>query len=148
MKVAVTLSSRDYDAVLFGLDGALTRTARMHAAAWRKLFDGFLEQRATKAGTPFVPFDIETDYTRYAGGTPRYGLAAFFDFLHPYGADLLPDSARFWSSIASFNDDRGRYDLCAGDEAWELSSGTTRAFHLNDDATDRGTHRDVPGDAP
>ena len=65
MKVAVTLSSRDYDAVLFDLDGVLTRTARVHAAAWKKLFDGFLEPRATKAGTPFVPFDIETDYTRY-----------------------------------------------------------------------------------
>ena len=68
MKVAVTLSSRDYDVVLFDLDGVLTRTARVHAAAWKKLFDGFLEARATKAGTPFVPFDIETDYPRYVDG--------------------------------------------------------------------------------
>ena len=55
MTVAVTLSSRDYDAVLFDLDGVLTRTARVHAAAWKRLFDGFLEQRATEAGTPFAP---------------------------------------------------------------------------------------------
>ncbi len=74
----ITLSPRDYDAVLFDLDGVLTRTARVHAAAWKKLFDGFLEQRATKAGEPFVPFDVETDYPRYVDGKPRYdGVAAF-----------------------------------------------------------------------
>lgn len=50
MKIAITLSSRDYDAVRFDLDGVLTRTAGVHAAAWKKLFDAFLEQRATKTG--------------------------------------------------------------------------------------------------
>jgi hypothetical protein len=55
MKVAVTLSSRDFDAALFDLDGMLTRRASVHAAAWKKLFDAFLEQRATKAGTRIVP---------------------------------------------------------------------------------------------
>ena len=39
----VTLSPRDYDAVLFDLDGVLTNTASVHAAAWKRLFDGFLE---------------------------------------------------------------------------------------------------------
>jgi len=29
----ITLSPRDYDAVLFDLDGVLTKTARVHAAA-------------------------------------------------------------------------------------------------------------------
>ena len=88
MKVAVTLSSRDYDAVLFDLDGVLTRTARVHAAAWKKLFDGFLEKRATKAGTPFVPFDIETDYPRHVDGKPRYDGVA--DFLESRGIELPP----------------------------------------------------------
>ena len=41
---------RDYDAVLFDLDGVLTKTASVHAAAWKKLFDGFLEQRAADTG--------------------------------------------------------------------------------------------------
>ena len=41
----VTLSARDYDAVLFDLDGVLTQTASVHAAAWKRLFDGFLQQR-------------------------------------------------------------------------------------------------------
>ena len=44
MNAIITLSPRDFDGVLFDLDGVLTRTASVHAAAWKKLFDGFLEK--------------------------------------------------------------------------------------------------------
>lgn len=74
----LTLSPRDYDAVLFDLDGVLTRTASVHAAAWKKLFDAFLGRRAADIGEPFVPFDIDSDYRRYVDGKPRHdGVAAF-----------------------------------------------------------------------
>ena len=80
MSDVITLSARDYDAVLFDLDGVLTRTASVHAAAWKKLFDGFLEQRASQSGEPFVPFDIVADYQRYVDGKPRYdGVASFLE---------------------------------------------------------------------
>jgi hypothetical protein len=46
--VIVTLSPRDYDAVLFDLDGVLTRMASAHDAAWKKLFDAFLERHAVE----------------------------------------------------------------------------------------------------
>jgi beta-phosphoglucomutase family hydrolase len=76
----VTLSPRDYDAVFFDLDGVLTRTASVHAAAWKKLFDGFLERRAADTSAAFVPFDIDADYRRYVDGKPRYdGVAAFLE---------------------------------------------------------------------
>ena len=76
----VTLSPRDYDAVLFDLDGVLTRTASVHAAAWKKLFDGFLERRSAETGQTFVPFDIQADYRRYVDGKPRYdGVVAFLE---------------------------------------------------------------------
>jgi hypothetical protein len=76
----ITLSPRDYNAVLFDLDGVLTRTASVHASAWKKLFDGFLEQRTTQPGEPFVPFDIDADYRRYVDGKSRYdGVAAFLE---------------------------------------------------------------------
>ncbi len=80
MVVVITLSPRDYDAVLFDLDGVLTKTASVHAAAWKKLFDGFLEQRAAQMGESFVPFDIDTDYPRYVDGKPRYdGVTSFLE---------------------------------------------------------------------
>ncbi len=80
MNVVITLSPRDYDVVLFDLDGVLTKTASVHAAAWKKLFDGFLEKRAAGTGEPFVPFDIDADYRRYVDGKLRYdGVAAFLE---------------------------------------------------------------------
>lgn len=72
MKALIEVDPQDFDAVLFDLDGVLSRTARVHAAAWKKLFDEFLEQRSADTGEPFVPFDIEIDYGRYVDGKPRY----------------------------------------------------------------------------
>jgi beta-phosphoglucomutase-like phosphatase (HAD superfamily) len=90
MKDVITLSPQDYDAVLFDLDGVLTKTARVHASAWKRLFDSFLEQRAIQAGEPFVPFDIDSDYLRYVDGKPRCdGVAAF---LESRGIDLPWDA--------------------------------------------------------
>jgi beta-phosphoglucomutase family hydrolase len=74
----VNVSPRDYDGVLFDLDGVLTRTASVHAAAWKRLFDEFLERHAAESGEAFVPFDAEADYRRYVDGKPRQeGVAAF-----------------------------------------------------------------------
>ena len=40
------ITRENFDAVLFDLDGVLTATAKLHAAAWKQTFDGFLKQRA------------------------------------------------------------------------------------------------------
>ncbi|GAA4215003.1 beta-phosphoglucomutase family hydrolase [Microbispora amethystogenes] len=56
---------------LFDMDGVLTRTARVHAAAWKEMFDAFLRDRALATGTPFVPFDETGDYDRYVDGRKR-----------------------------------------------------------------------------
>jgi beta-phosphoglucomutase family hydrolase len=58
-------------ACLFDLDGVLTDTASVHAAAWKEMFDGFLQQRAARLGEPFVAFDITTDYPAYVDGKRR-----------------------------------------------------------------------------
>jgi beta-phosphoglucomutase-like phosphatase (HAD superfamily) len=34
--------------ILFDFDAVLTRTASVHASAWKKLFDGFFQQRAVR----------------------------------------------------------------------------------------------------
>ncbi|HKU40823.1 MAG TPA: beta-phosphoglucomutase family hydrolase, partial [Polyangiales bacterium] len=67
----IRLCLRDYDAVLFDLDGVVTKTERLHAAAWKRLFDAFLRERARATGEPFVPFDVSQDYRRYVDGKPR-----------------------------------------------------------------------------
>ncbi|MGW3609070.1 HAD family hydrolase [Micromonospora sp. NPDC005163] len=58
-------------ACLFDLDGVLTRTAKVHNAAWKETFDEFLRKRATATGEPFQPFDPGPDYNRYVDGRPR-----------------------------------------------------------------------------
>jgi beta-phosphoglucomutase family hydrolase len=55
-------------ACLFDLDGVLTDTAAVHAAAWKHTFDEFLSDRD---GPGFQPFDSESDYERYVDGKPR-----------------------------------------------------------------------------
>ena len=65
------------DAVVFDTDGVLTDTASVHAAAWKRLFDEYLAQRATRLGEPFRPFE-EADYLRHVDGRTRYdGVAGF-----------------------------------------------------------------------
>ncbi|MFF8969984.1 beta-phosphoglucomutase family hydrolase [Streptomyces sp. NPDC014995] len=55
-------------ACLFDLDGVVTRTAVVHAAAWKETFDAFLRERE---GEGFRPFDTAGDYDEYVDGRPR-----------------------------------------------------------------------------
>jgi len=65
-------------AVIFDLDGVVTDTAGVHAAAWKELFDGYLRARSDRTGEPFVPFDHDRDYSRYVDGMPRFeGVRSF-----------------------------------------------------------------------
>jgi beta-phosphoglucomutase family hydrolase len=73
-------------ACLFDLDGVLTQTAKVHAAAWKQTFDGYLRERAERTGEAFVPFDEVRDYDEYVDGKPRYeGVRSF---LASRGVDL------------------------------------------------------------
>lgn len=63
---------------LFDLDGVLTQTAKVHAAAWQQMFDDYLRRRAERTGKQFVPFDPVRDYDEYVDGKPRYeGVRSF-----------------------------------------------------------------------
>jgi beta-phosphoglucomutase family hydrolase len=67
-------------ACLFDLDGVLTQTATVHAAAWKQAFDAYLERRAARTGEPFVAFDAVADYDEYVDGKPREdGIRSFLD---------------------------------------------------------------------
>jgi beta-phosphoglucomutase family hydrolase len=73
-------------ACLFDLDGVLTQTAKVHAAAWKQMFDAFLARRPE----PQAPFDAAQDYNRYVDGKPR--ADGVRDFLTSRGIEL-PEGA-------------------------------------------------------
>jgi beta-phosphoglucomutase family hydrolase len=67
-------------ACLFDMDGVVTRTAVVHDAAWKQMFDDFLRKRASQNGEKFVPFDPVHDYDEYVDGKPRLdGTRAFLE---------------------------------------------------------------------
>ena len=76
----------DFDAAIFDLDGVITRTAQVHAAAWKNLFDDYLRTRADQTGGPFQAFDPIKDYCEYVDGKPRY--EGVFSFLTSRGVTL------------------------------------------------------------
>ncbi len=79
-KPTLSLHPDDFDAVIFDLDGVVTKTARVHAQAWKYMFDEFLTQWSNRHGTPYEPFDIENDYRHYVDGKPRVdGVKSFLE---------------------------------------------------------------------
>ncbi|MFD5561283.1 HAD family hydrolase [Kitasatospora griseola] len=78
------------NAFLFDLDGVLTQTAKVHATAWKDMFDAFLRSEAERTGAPFVAFDPVEDYDRYVDGRPR--LDGTRQFLASRGIEL-PEGA-------------------------------------------------------
>jgi beta-phosphoglucomutase family hydrolase len=76
----------EYGAVLSDLDGVITKTARLHAAAWKRLFDAYFAHVAVQTGTTFTPFDLEDDYRLHLDGKPRHDGVR--DFLKSRGLSL------------------------------------------------------------
>jgi beta-phosphoglucomutase family hydrolase len=106
-------------ACLFDLDGVLTRTATVHAQAWKQTFDEFLEGREGQA-----PFDPVRDYDEYVDGKPRVdgvrsflaarGIAAdpelvsalaekkeeaFLALIHAHGVERYAGSVRYLDAV-------------------------------------------------
>jgi beta-phosphoglucomutase family hydrolase len=80
------------EACLFDLDGVLTKTAKVHAAAWKEMFDDYLRERADRTGDRFVPFDAGADYDEYVDGRPRYdGVRTFLASRGIHLPDGTPD---------------------------------------------------------
>lgn len=92
---------------LFDLDGVVTRTAKVHAAAWKRLFDDYLSQRAKETGQPFKPFVTE-DYQRYVDGKPRAEGAE--SFLRSRGISLPMGSPNDGPDVQTVNGLANRKD--------------------------------------
>jgi alpha,alpha-trehalase len=61
-----------FPVLLFDLDGVITRTATIHAAAWKRLFDEYLQKWGAAHGKTCDEFVIAKDYKPYIDGRRRY----------------------------------------------------------------------------
>lgn len=69
-----------FEAVISDLDGVLTRTAGLHARAWKQMFDEYFQRRQRETDEEHRPFDIDEDYKYYVDGKPRFaGARAFLE---------------------------------------------------------------------
>jgi hypothetical protein len=85
---------------VFGLDGMLTRTAQVHAAAWKEMFGGDLRAQAKPMSEPLVAFDPAAGVQAVRAGPPhavvsssasRCDAAIAADIVHDL-AELLDQS--------------------------------------------------------
>jgi len=89
------MSMKWYDAAILDMDGVVTQTATLHAQAWKRMFDTYLQ------GRDVAPFDSRADYRAYVDGKPRYdGVRSF---LQARGIDLPEGDP---------NDPPGRGTIC------------------------------------
>ena len=115
------------EAVIFDLDGVVTRTADVHAEAWKQLFDEYLVVRARRFGEPFEAFDSRSDYRRFVDGKPRY--AGIASFLASRGIELpfgSPDDSEERETVCGLGNRKNRYFL----EALERTGAHTYATTL------------------
>lgn len=69
-----------FEAVIFDLDGVITKTALVHASAWKRMFDQYMRSRSERFGEPFREFTHTGDYLPYVDGKPRYkGVSSFLE---------------------------------------------------------------------
>lgn len=133
--MAQQIRPEDFDACLFDLDGVVTKTAAVHAKAWKRMFDEFLKARAEHDATDFVPFDIGSDYPEYVDGKPRYDGVR--DFLKSRGIELpqgSPDDPPTAESICGLGNRKNTaFKAALKEEGVETYDGSLALIrHLRD----------------
>jgi len=74
------IDTKKIAACILDMDGIMTDTARLHAKAWKRIFDEFLKKRDDRSEEKLQPFDPDKDYRDFVDGKPRYdGVASFLD---------------------------------------------------------------------
>jgi alpha,alpha-trehalase len=74
------MESIELNGAVLDMDGVITQTAKVHARAWKEMFDDYLQQRGPQQDESQAPFDIDRDYRQYVDGIPRYdGVRSFLE---------------------------------------------------------------------
>lgn len=123
-RVPVDVRALGLEAFLFDLDGVVTRTASLHARAWKRLFDEFLAERGALGRE--AAFRLPEDYVEHVDGKPRYeGVQSF---LGARGIDLPfgdPSEAPSGASVCGLGNRKNRLFLQVLDEQGvEVFEGT------------------------
>jgi beta-phosphoglucomutase family hydrolase len=129
-------------ACLFDLDGVLTQTAKVHAAAWKQMFDAYLRERAERTGEPFVAFDPVRDYDEYVDGKPRdEGVRSFLASRQIELPEGGPQDAPEAETVHALGDRKNRIVLeLIRKDGVEPYEGSVRYVHA---ARDAGLRRAV-----
>ncbi|HLM34849.1 MAG TPA: beta-phosphoglucomutase family hydrolase [Gaiellaceae bacterium] len=118
-------------ACLFDLDGVLTQTAKVHAAAWKEMFDAYLRERSARNGEPFVPFDPVHDYDEHVDGRPRYdGVRSFLAARDIRLAEGAPGDPSGAETVIGLGNRKNELVLALMDRLGvEAYEGSTRYVH-------------------
>lgn len=113
-----SVSKENFDAVLFDLDGVLTKTASLHAECWKTMFDEFLQIHGQTTGHFYESFSIERDYAKYVDGKPRYeGVESFLEsrgIALPYGDPSMPANMETVCGLGNRKDELVKAAIAAG----------------------------------
>jgi beta-phosphoglucomutase family hydrolase len=120
---------------LFDLDGVLTKTATVHAAAWKEMFDDFLRARAAETGEPFVPFDRHEDYDRYVDGKKRAdGVRSFLASRGIHLPEGSPDDPPSAATVFGLGNRKNELVLAKMADGVEVYPGSVRYVEALRDA--------------
>ena len=126
----------DFDAILCDLDGVITQTTSLHAAAWKRLFDDYLKKSAARTGATSKPFQLEEDYRLYVDGKARYDGVR--DFLKSRNLDLplgSPDDSSDRETVYGLGNKKDEYfEAALRERGVSVYPGTVRYLRLTKDA--------------
>lgn len=107
---ASVIAAAKFDALLFDLDGVVTQSMKIHAAAWKLLFDSYLRGLPRKDGEEVILFDKDTDYRAYVDGKTRYeGVQSFLQSRRislPVGE---PSDEPSWETVCGLGNKKNQY---------------------------------------
>ena len=98
----------NFKAVVLDLDGVITQTAKLHAQAWKRLFDEYLDKWSAQHCWPTKPFDPVSDYLKYVDGKARQdGVQSFLSsrgISIPLGDHADPPGAETCHGLGNLKD--------------------------------------------
>lgn len=120
-----------FKAVIFDLDGVITKTALVHSSAWTRMFNDYLVYRGKEYNEKHEEFTHERDYLPFVDGKPRYkGVADFLksrEIEIPFG---LPGDSAGMETVCGLGNRKNEYfNFILESEGVEVYESTISLIH-------------------